>query len=143
MTPATHGLRRRAQASARGLLGPGGCSWATTSSPSRHIYFATLWSVWLQGKAAHGPMRGVCGSRPRRGAPRAAVFWIAIANTVELSLHLGLYAHLCFSAHAAVSVLLPGSVFVFSAIRSCVVWTPLPGVLLRVNNRIHSLCIDV
>ena len=42
--------------------------------------------------------------RPREGCAAAAVFRIAIAITVELSLHLGLISHLHFSAHAAVPV---------------------------------------
>ena len=67
--------------------------------------------------------------RPREGCATAAVFRIAIAITVELSLHLGLYQHLEFSAHATVLVVLPGCVSVARAVRSCVVWTPLSGVL--------------
>ena len=68
--------------------------------------------------------------RPREGRWAAAVFRIAIAITVELSLHLGLISHLDFSAHAAVPVVFLDAVSVARAVRLCVMWTPLPGVLL-------------
>ena len=68
--------------------------------------------------------------RPREGRWAAAVFWIAIAIAVELSLHLGFHSYLHFSAHALVPVVLLVCVSVARAVRLCVVWTPLPGVLL-------------
>ena len=77
------------------------------------------------------PQFGLGGSPGKLIAPTLAVLTPSVLDAVrvELSLHFGLYQHLEFSAHATVLVVLPGCVSVARAVRSCVVWTPLPGVL--------------
>ena len=126
----THGLRCRAQVIGRGLFGPGGCSWATncffSSKCAKYIHWVF---VAPRISRVRSDARRVW-FRPREGCAAAAVFRIAIAITVELSLHLGLYQHLELSAHATVPVVLLGCVSVARALRLCVMWTPLPSVLL-------------